>query len=50
MTQPVDQAVAGDPPEHCWEFREIDGKLYRVNPCNGRIQLIGDVVPQDPAP
>ena len=38
------------PPERCWEFREIDGKLYRVNPCNGRIQLIGDVAPPDPAP
>ncbi len=32
------------PPERCWEYEERDGKLYKVNPCTGQFQLIGDVV------
>ena len=31
------------PPERCWENREIDGKLYKFNPCTGQFKLIGDV-------
>ena len=33
------------PPQRCWENREIDGKLYRFNPCTGQFKLIGDVLP-----
>jgi hypothetical protein len=33
------------PAGKCWENREIDGKLYRYNPCTGQFRLIGDVVP-----
>ena len=36
------------PPERCWEYQERDGKLYKINPCTGQFQLIGDVV--TPAP
>ena len=32
------------PAQRCWEFKEIDGKLYRVNPCTGQFQFIGDAV------
>ena len=31
------------PPERCWELREIDGRIYRMNPCTGQFRLIGDV-------
>ena len=31
------------PPEKCWELQEIDGQLYKVNPCTGRFVLIGDL-------
>ena len=33
------------PPQRCWENREIDGKLYKFNPCTGQFKLIGDVLP-----
>ena len=33
------------PPGRCWENREIDGKLYRFNPCTGQFKLIGDAIP-----
>lgn len=33
------------PAERCWENREIDGKLYRYNPCTGQFKLLGDVIP-----
>lgn len=33
------------PAERCWENREIDGKLYRFNPCTGQFKLLGDVIP-----
>lgn len=33
------------PAERCWENREIDGKLYRFNPCTGQFRLLGDVIP-----
>lgn len=36
------------PPQRCWEYKEIDGKLYKVNPCTGQFQLVGDVVPETP--
>ena len=32
------------PPQRCWEYKEIEGKLYKVNPCTGQFQLVGDVV------
>lgn len=35
------------PAQRCWEFKEIDGKLYRVNPCTGQFQFIGDAVAPD---
>lgn len=31
------------PPERCWEMREMDGRLYKVNPCTGQFKLIGDL-------
>jgi hypothetical protein len=31
------------PPERCWEIQEVDGRLYKVNPCTGQFKLIGDV-------
>ena len=31
------------PPEKCWEIKEMDGQLYKVNPCTGRFLLLGDV-------
>ncbi len=31
------------PPQRCWENREIDGKLFKFNPCTGQFKLIGDV-------
>lgn len=34
------------PPQKCWEYKEIDGKLYKVNPCTGQFQLMGDVAPE----
>ena len=30
------------PPERCWEIRETDGYLYKVNPCTGQFRLIGE--------
>ena len=30
------------PPEKCWEIKEIEGQLYKVNPCTGQFVLIGD--------
>ena len=30
------------PPERCWEIREVDGRLYKVNPCSGQFKLLGD--------
>jgi hypothetical protein len=30
------------PPEHCWEIREMDGRLYKLNPCTGSFLLLGD--------
>jgi hypothetical protein len=30
------------PPERCWEIKEIDGHLYKMNPCIGRFILLGD--------
>lgn len=32
------------PAERCWENREIDGKLYRYNPCTGQFKLLGDLI------
>lgn len=34
------------PAQKCWEYKEIDGKLYKVNPCTGQFQLMGDVAPE----
>ena len=31
------------PPERCWEVQEVDGKLYKANPCTGQFLLLGDV-------
>ena len=36
-------------PQRCWEYKEIDGRLYKVNPCTGQFLLVGDVVPPAPA-
>ena len=33
------------PPERCWEYQEKDGRIYKVNPCTGQFQLIGDAAP-----
>jgi hypothetical protein len=30
------------PPEKCWEIKEVEGRLYKVNPCTGQFVLIGD--------
>lgn len=30
------------PPQKCWEIQEIDGQLYKVNPCTGQFVLLGD--------
>ena len=30
------------PPERCWEIREVEGRLYKVNPCTGQFRLLGD--------
>ena len=30
------------PPERCWEVQEVDGKLYKANPCTGQFLLLGD--------
>lgn len=30
------------PPERCWELKEVDGKLYKANPCTGQFLLLGD--------
>jgi len=30
------------PPERCWEIRESDGYLYKVNPCTGQFRLLGE--------
>jgi hypothetical protein len=34
------------PAQKCWEYKEVDGKLYKVNPCTGQFQLMGDVTPE----
>ena len=33
------------PPERCWEYQEKDGRIYKVNPCTGQFQLVGEVTP-----
>jgi len=30
------------PPEKCWEIKEVDGQLYKLNPCTGQFVLLGD--------
>lgn len=30
------------PPQNCWEYKEMEGKLYKVNPCTGQFQLVSD--------
>ena len=35
-------------PQCCWEYKEMEGKLYKVNPCTGQFQLVGDVPTQKP--
>ena len=35
------------PAERCWEIQEVDGKLYKVNPCTGQFRLLGDAPPAD---
>lgn len=30
------------PAEKCWEVQEIDGRLYKVNPCTGQFRLLGE--------
>jgi len=30
------------PPDRCWELQEVDGKLYKANPCTGQFLLLGD--------
>lgn len=35
------------PPERCWELQELDGKLYKVNPCTGQFRLLGDAPPAE---
>ncbi len=37
--------LMGDP-RQCWENREVDGRLYKMNPCTGQWRLIGDTQPQ----
>ena len=29
------------PPEKCWEIQEVDGDLYKANPCTGQFVLLG---------
>lgn len=29
-------------PERCWELKEVDGQLYKSNPCTGQFLLLGD--------
>ncbi|MEI8163653.1 MAG: hypothetical protein WCI19_11005 [Betaproteobacteria bacterium] len=33
------------PPDRCWEIREMEGRLYKMNPCTGQFLLLGDVQP-----
>jgi hypothetical protein len=35
------------PPQNCWEYKEMEGKLYKVNPCTGQFQLVGDAPPPE---
>lgn len=37
------------PPQNCWEYKEVEGKLYKVNPCTGQFQLVGDAPAPDAA-
>jgi hypothetical protein len=37
------------PPQRCWEYKEIEGMLYKVNPCTGQFQLVGDAPAPEPA-
>lgn len=30
-------------PERCWKVKEVDGHLYKINPCTGQFLLLGDV-------
>jgi hypothetical protein len=30
------------PPERCWEIKEVDGYLYKTNPCTGQFKLLGE--------
>jgi hypothetical protein len=30
------------PPDRCWEIKEMDGQLYKVNPCTGQFLLLGN--------
>ena len=30
------------PPDRCWEIKEVDGHLYKTNPCTGQFLLLGD--------
>ena len=30
------------PPDRCWEIKEVDGHLYKMNPCTGQFLLLGD--------
>jgi hypothetical protein len=30
------------PADRCWEIEEVDGHLYKTNPCTGRFILLGD--------
>jgi len=36
------------PPQNCWEYKEMEGRLYKVNPCTGQFQLVGDAIPPEP--
>ena len=29
-------------PDRCWELQEVDGQLYKSNPCTGQFLLLGD--------
>jgi hypothetical protein len=29
------------PPDRCWEIKEVDGHLYKMNPCTGQFLLLG---------
>ena len=35
------------PPERCWELKDEDGKIYKLNPCTGQFRLLGDAPPPD---